>query len=248
MNTFSRIAHSNLEICSPVPWPLYREVFKKINLKPNPLILDIGCGKCGLLSKTIQLLGGKGIGIDLPEGLVQDLTPEAFSFIEEEKITLLLGDAQETLSKMTTQEYDLIFCIGSSHALEGPQKTLPLLKPLLQEQGFFILGELLWAKKPSGEFLNFLQCSEEDQRYHHDLQEIFKQNSLKIHDMISCPLQDFDTYEENFRAGILSWCEKNKHHPNKNKFQKKIEDWSHAREKWGRDEFAFNIYFLKKDL
>ena len=101
MITFSRIAHRNLEICSPVPWQMYQELLSLIKLPKDPLILDIGCGKCGLLAKATEFTNGTGLGIDLPESLASDPVLLALELKKSSRLDLHFGPAEEFLKKNT---------------------------------------------------------------------------------------------------------------------------------------------------
>lgn len=245
MNNFSRIAHAKIDICSPVPWQPYEDLLTKIDLPENPRILDIGCGKCGLLAKVVNATAGKGYGLDLPDSLASTLATEASDLLNESKIELILADASEYIAAYEGEGFDLIMCVGSSHALKGIHSAIPMMKRVLNPGGYVCIGELIWAKAPSLGHLQFLGCKEEDQPFAREIESSLIENGFSIIDSFSCRPEDFEQYETEFRNGVLSWCESNTIDPDSTKFKERIDSWSDARKKWGREEFGFQIYLAE---
>jgi cyclopropane fatty-acyl-phospholipid synthase-like methyltransferase len=240
MQSFSTIAHSNLEICSPAPWPIYRELLSTRSLPERPEILDIGCGKGGILAKSIRLLNGTGIGVELAEGLGHFPTLEARQLQADGKLKFTFEDAGSFFEK-TDSTFDLIICIGSSHAVGGPEGFFRFARKHLRPQGQLLLGELVWKAKPDPAFLAFLECAEEDQMYSAQLSKLAQQNGLAVQASMACTDEDFEAYEQTLRKNVIDWCNYNNDDPDAAKFAERSNSWWEAREKWARHSLGFEI-------
>jgi cyclopropane fatty-acyl-phospholipid synthase-like methyltransferase len=243
MSSFSSIAHSNLEICSPVPWQVYRELLLNGAIPDHPEILDIGCGKGAVLAKAIELLDGQGTGVELENSLANDPTFAAQKLESNGKLKFVFTDASLFLASVG-HSFDLIICVGSSHALGGPDQLFSAARKHLSPNGKLLFGELVWKSKPDQEFLNFLECAEEDQMYSSQLLELARKNRLSLQRSISCTPEDFEEYESKLRTNMINWCKNNSNDPRASEFMKRSDIWWDAREKWARQAFGFEIMLV----
>ena len=242
MFNYSRVAHQNIEICSPVPWEVYRRLLLSGHFPAKPKILEIGCGKCGILSKSVELLAGTGIGVDLSDSLADELTVLAKELRSCGKIELEIEPAESFL-KRSPDLYDLIICVGSSHAVGGPEQAFKSFRSHLNVGGKVIFGEIIWKTKPSKEFLAYLECEEKDQLYSAQLDELAKRSGFSVVESIPCSDSDFETYELELKTSVIDWCRKNPEREEALQFKKRSDTWWDAREKWARDSFGFEVIF-----
>jgi cyclopropane fatty-acyl-phospholipid synthase-like methyltransferase len=240
MTSFSSIAHSNLEICSPVPWSVYQELLSAGSLAEHPEVLDIGCGKGAVLAKAIQLIGGMGVGIELENSLGIQPTPEAHKLEAEGKIEFIFEDASVFFEK-SNSSFDLIICIGSSHAVGGVEQAFRLARKHLKPNGKLLFGEIVWKSKPDPDFLEYLGCTEEDQMYSSELLMLAHDCGLSVQKSIACSDEDFEAYELALRRNVMNWCSQNPNDPRASEFSKRSDSWWEAREKWARRAFGFDV-------
>lgn len=240
MSSFSHITHSSLEICSPVPWQVYRELLLNGAIPAHPEILDIGCGKGGILAKATELMDGQGTGVELENSLANEPTFTAQKLESAGKLKFVFKDAPLFLQSVN-HTFDLIICVGSSHALGGPDKVFQAARKHLSPNGKLLFGELAWKSKPDHALLNFLECTEEDQMYPTQLPELARRNGLSVQQSISCTHEDFEEYESTLRNNMIDWCKENQNDPRTSEFIKRSDIWWEAREKWARQAFGFEI-------
>jgi cyclopropane fatty-acyl-phospholipid synthase-like methyltransferase len=240
VTSFSSIAHSSLEICSPVPWRAYRELLLTDPISDHPEILDIGCGKGGILAKTIDLLGGKGTGLDLENSLCAEPTLTAQKLVVDGKLEFVFEDAR-TFLKKNGSSFDLIICVGSSHAVGSIEQLFNIAKKRLKPGGKLLFGEIVWKAQPAKEFLDFLECTEEDQMYPAQILSLAQRNGLFVHKSISCSHEDFEAYELVLRNNVIDWCKRNSKDSRAPEFARRSDTWWEAREKWARQAFGFEV-------
>ncbi len=240
MTSYSSIGHSNLDICSPVPWPIYRELLSNAEFSDEPEILDIGCGKGGILANAIELLGGQGVGLELENSLANEPTFAAQKLQLAGKLKFVFEDAGLFLEN-SNHTFDLIICVGSSHALGGPDQVLNAARKHLNPKGQLLFGELVWKSKPDPAFLSFLECTEADQLHSSELFELARKSGLRIQQSASCTAEDFEKYESDLRRNVMAWCRENSQDPQASKFMTRSDHWWEAREKWARETLGFEI-------
>lgn len=245
MFNYSTIAHQNLEICSPAPWGVYENLLLGSKISALPEILDIGCGKAGVLAKAIEATNGSGIGVDLPDSLGTAITARAEKLRNQDRLKIILEDA-EGFVRRTDRSFDLVICIGSSHALGGPLQLFSCAKNLLKPGGKLLFGEIVWKAPPSKEFLEFLECGEQDQMYTSQLFDLVQSGGFLIERTASCLETDFDNYENELKKAVETWTMSNATHPMATEFRKRSESWSEAREKWARNAFGFEVIIASR--
>jgi cyclopropane fatty-acyl-phospholipid synthase-like methyltransferase len=241
MITYSACAHQNLEICSPLPWHVYENLLLESNISPQPKILDIGCGKAGILARVLEVTGGSGIGLDLPTSLASSLTTRAEDLCAQGRLNVVLEDAKTHLQNID-ESFDVIICVGSSHALGGPQQVFEYARKFLKPRGKLLFGEIVWKSRPSREFLEFLDCSEQDQMTPAQLFELARECGLSIDRSATCSESDFDAYENELKSAINVWTKSNVAHPMSAQFVERSQVWTEAREKWARSSFGFEVF------
>lgn len=112
-------------------------ICKKIGLKPNDTILDIGCGWGGLLKYAAEKYGAKGVGITVSK--------EQKKLAEKECQGLPIKILLQDYRKLTGQ-FDHIVSVGMFEHV-GPKNYKIFFKnvhQLLKEDGLFLLHTIGW--------------------------------------------------------------------------------------------------------
>ena len=140
----SRIAHTGLDLAGPYDRATVDDVLAAVDLRSASLVVDVGCGKGEWLLRALERWPrATGIGIDVS---VEEAETRAAGRSERSRLRLLEADAAEVTLDAPA---DVVICVGSTHALGGPEKALSRLRSMLAPTGRLILGEGFWQSPPS---------------------------------------------------------------------------------------------------
>jgi SAM-dependent methyltransferase len=112
---------SDDEFNSPVTGRRLDRIFRVVGLTTGSRILDIGCGNGEALIRAYEEFGAGGVGVDLDAEAIRKANLKAASHTPGGAVAFHTIDA----TQFTTDErFDLVLCIGSSHACGGFRQSL----------------------------------------------------------------------------------------------------------------------------
>jgi len=146
----SAIAHRRHPIAAPVS---EESAFALITgLEPelvsdSPRILDLGCGSGEWLLTALKVLPGwDGIGIDLSEPALDEARRKAAA---EHHLRDRVRFEHSDAATWTGGRFDVVICIGATHAFGGLGPTLDAVRRHLLPGGRVLLGEGYWEGAPT---------------------------------------------------------------------------------------------------
>lgn len=157
----SALAHREHPICAPLAAEAVNTVLARAALRPEALVLDVGCGMGEWLIRVLeQNPSASGHGVDPSSLAIQRTRELANSRIDPRRIELATSTIVDFGPKAGA--YDLVMCIGSTHAFGGLEPTLSLVPPLLRPGGIAIVGDGFWMTEPSAAALTALGCASDE--------------------------------------------------------------------------------------
>lgn len=202
---YSKVRHSTLSICSPLNQSDIEAASKEIGPLPNGRILEIGCGKAEILARLMEATNARGLGIDLPDSLADQLSPFATQQRNSNKLEVRFQDASEFIAH-STDAFDAIVFSGASHAVGGLGQLPFVAKKLLKPKGWLILGELIWGDTPDSEFLKTLEMREDDLPKAADVPELFASAKMKNIFWHAVSNEQFFQYEKTLYENGTSYA------------------------------------------
>lgn len=234
---YSNIAHTNCSFASPVSYEKAIELLWRAGMSEDPdddetkTLLDIGCGfgswtSIGADWKCICT------GIDKNEQAIERARQGPTT------ATFILGDAKD----MSPGLFDLILCIGSTHALGGLEATLEFCKSRLNPHGKIIIGEGFWAQEPNTDYLKMLGGTEAEFTTHAENAQRITKGGYRIWYATTSSLDEWDEYEGRYRSSMLEWCQNNPEDPETAEYLALTDSWYAAYLRWGRNTLGFGFY------
>jgi SAM-dependent methyltransferase len=144
----SRIAHGELALYNPLSEADLDEAIGLLDLAPGARVLDVACGTAEVLRRIAARWDVQATGYDADAELIERARRNA------PELELSVADAPPP------GPFDLVVCIGSSHALGGFPVALERLREL---GGQVLLGEGYWRRQPSAEYLEALGGATRDE-------------------------------------------------------------------------------------
>lgn len=117
-------------------------------LPPARGVLDVGCGRGAWLLRILSRHGdARGEGIDHHGPLIEAAAATARQLGIDPRVRFTCGDAAEALDAAGT--FELVLCLGATHALGGLATALPRLAARLAPGGRLLVGEGFWERAPT---------------------------------------------------------------------------------------------------
>jgi SAM-dependent methyltransferase len=159
MADLSVIAHAGLPLIDPLDSDVVDDVVSRLALPPGARIVDIGCGKGELLIRIAERHAVEGLGVDLAAEYVEDARREA----ARRGVALEFRVADATQEDWGAAAFDLVCCVGASHALAtGDDDAFGALAAVARPGGEVLLGDGFWQRVPSDRYLAALGATADE--------------------------------------------------------------------------------------
>ncbi|MEV0388410.1 class I SAM-dependent methyltransferase [Nonomuraea sp. NPDC050643] len=157
----SHLAHGDHPISAPVSEGNLERLLTRAKLPPQARILDLGCGEAAWLIRALTLYpDATADGVDISEHALSGAAEEAARRGVADRLRLHHSPAADHTADVP---YDLVLCVGSTHAFGGLAETLNAVRPRLRpSSGLALIGETFWERPPSPELLSLLDTKLDD--------------------------------------------------------------------------------------
>lgn len=208
-------------------------------------VLDIGCGKGEWLVRAlIGALEAQGVGIDPNPAFVSDAARRAETAGVAARLTLLTSVFEPLL--VADRTFALAICTGASHAFGTYEQALRGLRPLVREGGAAIVGTGFWQRTPAPEYLAAFGGSEDEMAPLGDTAALAAACGWRVAASHVSTREEWDGYEHGYAARVREWVAAHPEDPDAPRFARRIESWSGAYERWGRETMGYVTFVLEK--
>jgi ubiquinone/menaquinone biosynthesis C-methylase UbiE len=160
-------------------------------------LLDLGCGWGSMLLHAAARLGpeGRATGVDTSAKAIEWARLSARELGLADRVTFVEGDATAW-----TESADAILCSGASHAFKRPLQDL---HAVVAPGGRLLYGDGFWATPPTPAAVEIFgeQVTERD-----ELLAVAQAAGWRVRAASDATLQEWDEFEETFRAGDENWA------------------------------------------
>ena len=147
----SAIAHSDHPICAPVSEVHLERLLTRAKLPAGARILDLGCGEAAWTLRALELYpDATADGADISAQGLAAAAKDAEARGLSDRIRLHETSAVDF---PVAEPYDLVLCVGSTHAFGGLAATMDGVRRYLRPGGLVLVGEAFWERPPTPEAL-----------------------------------------------------------------------------------------------
>jgi len=207
----SSIAHTHHPIAAPIFGVNVNRLLRRADRQPAARILDLGCGEAAW---TLQALthhpDGHADGVDVSPYALERATAAAAARGLTDRLTLHERDAR---TYVPDGDYDLVLCVGSTHAFGGFADTLRLAGRHVNADGILLVGEGFWQTPPAPEALAALDATPDE---YTDLTGLVEVAELAGWTPVYAHVSDaaeWDDYEWSWVGSLTEWALDNPGHP-----------------------------------
>lgn len=232
---YSLIGHGDLPWWNPVEGAAFDGMVARAGLRPGARILDVGCGNGNLLRRALAAVpGATGVGVD--RALLPAAPDPRIEFREEP------FDA----ARFAPGAFDLVLCIGSTHAAGGAAAALRAFLPLLRPGGAALLGEGFWEREPDPGYLALLECGREEFRDLSGTRALGAEAGLECVAAAPTPREAWDRYEGAYAANLERFAAEHPADPDVPDLLARIRPWREGYLKWGRHSLGFALLLYRR--
>jgi cyclopropane fatty-acyl-phospholipid synthase-like methyltransferase len=190
-------AHAEIPYANPLSVRDVETLLREVASRSPATALDIGCGPGGICVQLAMLCQAEICAVDINPDFLQ----RAIAFARSAGVESRIRFAESSAEEIPLAKYDLVICIGSSHAFGGPTDALAWCRSRLAERGAILFADLMWSSAPPAEFVQFLDVTPEYYWCRDDEEQIFFASGLKITKRVSAAAEDWRRYEDAVYAG-----------------------------------------------
>jgi SAM-dependent methyltransferase len=207
----SSIAHSHHPIAAPIFGVNVNRLLRRADRQPAARILDLGCGEAAwALQALAHYPDGHADGVDLSRYALERAEAAASERGLADRLTLHERDAR---TYVPDGDYDLVLCVGSTHAFGGFAETLELAGRHVRRDGVLLVGEGFWQIPATREALVALDATPEDFTDLAGLVDVAEQAGwTPVYAHVS-DAAEWDDYEWSWTGSLTEWALDNPGHP-----------------------------------
>lgn len=123
---------------NPFVWPdinVIRQVSRLV-LKPDALLLDLGCGEGRNIRALLELGFRQVYGVDQSISALE-IVKSRYQLPQQQ---LLCGTVPDVLTPFRAQHFDMVLCWGLMHYLKHPEVTLQVISHVLKSDAHLIIS------------------------------------------------------------------------------------------------------------
>ncbi|MEU4144732.1 SAM-dependent methyltransferase [Streptomyces parvulus] len=206
----SPLSHVDHPIAAPLSDGSVRTLLDRALPRGNERVLDLGCAEAAWL--VCALTGRPGLradGIDLSESAVAKGRAAADAAGLGDRLTLHTGDAT---TFEAPQPYDLVLCVGATHAFGGLLPALEAARGHLAPGGSVLVGDGFWEREPGPGTPAAGFEADEYADLATTVEKVSAAGWTPVYEHVST-WEEWDTYEWSWTGSLSRWALDHAEHP-----------------------------------
>ncbi|GAA1258850.1 class I SAM-dependent methyltransferase [Sphaerisporangium rubeum] len=195
----SAIAHHDHPIASPIFPENLDRLLRRAALPEEARILDLGCGEAEWSLRALELYpSAVADGVDISAEALESAGRAAGTRGLAHRLGLHLTPADRFAGG---EPYDLVLCVGATHAFGGLAKTMEAVAGFVRPGGLALVGEAFWEHPPSA---GLVQSIGDYQDLPATVETVEAHGWLTVYAHTST-LAEWDDYEWSWTGTLARW-------------------------------------------
>ncbi|GAA0442706.1 SAM-dependent methyltransferase [Acrocarpospora corrugata] len=203
----SHLAHRDHPIAAPVSGAQIARLLRRARLPESARILDLGCGEAAWTLRALALYqDATADGVDLSAHAIKAAEQAAEAYGVWERIRLHESAAADF---PVAEQYDLVLCVGASHAFGGLVPTVEHVRRYLRPNGLALVGEGFWEREPTQEALTLLETDASEYAGLPATVAAAESAGFSTVYAYTSDQSEWDDYEWSWTGSLLRWANEN---------------------------------------
>jgi cyclopropane fatty-acyl-phospholipid synthase-like methyltransferase len=243
---FSAIALRHREVNNPLGLPSLDRIIACCELPPGARVLDVGCGKAAFLLRLAEQRAVRGDGVDVSEAALREARARSRTRTLRGSLTLRCVDARRLAPP--SEPYDLVACLGASHAFGDLRATLATLRSWTRPKGWIVVGEGFWKRPPDPRYLDLLEATAEELVDDPGNVRTGEALGLTLVEHWASRDEEWDEFEAAYLEGVESYAREVPEDPDVPAMLERARRWHQGYLDWGRSTLGFGVYIFRNSL
>jgi SAM-dependent methyltransferase len=198
-----RIAHRHHPVAAPVSCRRLQQIIEVLAPPDSGRVIDLGCVSGAWLLRALETHPGLvGVGLDVSQSALADAKREADNRCLSDRARWVEADA----SAWSEGAFDVVICVGASHAFGGLEGTLSAVRAHLRSGGQAVVGDTIWEQRPTRAAQEALQAAPDDFPNLAGLVECAHEHQFEIGYGHVSTLEEWDDYEWSWTGSLVRWA------------------------------------------
>ncbi len=242
---YSYIAHGRMKIWNPLQSLEFADVANGLTIPKGARILDIGCGRGHWLIRIAESFDiAFAIGVDTSPFAVEAAMVAAAKSIAQDRITIVEGEFDP--AAYGDETFDLILCIGATHAISNFKDALGEAYRLLRPGAQLLVGEGYWKRPPDPAYLAFLQCGEDLYTSSDGNCRHATELGYEVIWKYECSDLEWSAYENQYAQNIEEYVASHPDDLDSEQMLSTVRAWHNHFVQFGHDTLGFGLYLLSR--
>lgn len=200
----SSIAHSHHPIAAPIFGVNVNRLLDRADRQPAARILDLGCGEAAWALRALaRYPDGYADAVDISQHALDRAEAAAADRGLTDRLTLHRCHAR---TYVPDRDYDLVLCVGSTHAFGGFAAALGLAGRHASLDGILLVGEGFWQIAPTAAALSALGAAPDDFTDLAGLIDVAERAGwTPVYAHVS-DVAEWDDYEWSWTGSLTQWA------------------------------------------
>ena len=197
----SRIAHRRHPIAAPVAAGRVRELLSWLSPPHGGRVVDLGCGQGEWLVELLtahEHVTGTGIDLSLPVEAAASSQRRGLG----ERVRWVEADA----ATWSEGVFDVVVCVGASHAFGGLDATLDAVRAHLRPGGQAVVGDGIWEVPPDLAAQQALGTGPDELPDLAGLVERVRAHGYEPSFAHVSTVEEWDDYEWSWTGSLVQWA------------------------------------------
>lgn len=241
---FTTIAHATHRYLSPLSTQKAAWLVERMAIAPGSRILDIGCGRAGLMIDALAASDARGVGVDINREFIEAAAAVARERGVADRIEWRCAPLKDAVA--ASERFDVLLCLGSSQAVGKLADAMHWAVGVLRDGGVALFGDGYWKRDPDACYLETLGATADELASHAGNARLARAAGFRVLATSTANDDEWDDYEGRYCAAIERWIMANADDPDAPAFASRIRAWHDAYLNHGRDTLGFGYYVVAK--
>jgi SAM-dependent methyltransferase len=238
------IGHGIMPWWNPVSEAAVDRLGAELDLAPGRRVLDVGCGRGGMLIRLLEASGAAGAGVDANAAAIARARASA---------TARLAPGQSEFhaepfdpARFAAATFDAALCVGSTHAMGGLWRALTILGSLTSPAGRLLIGEGFWRQEPAAAYLEHIGGTPDEMTSLAGTAAVMRSAGFGVARIEETTDAEWDRYERGYLANVEAHAAAHPDDPEALAMRVHVRAWHDGYLRWGRDTMGFALFLLRR--